>query len=195
MARCTAKSKRSQERCRRAANRGATVCHMHGGSVPRVKLAAARRLADAEAMKALNRLDIRPLDHPVDELLRLGAEFVAVKDVLAAKFTEAKAGDQVLLAEAYGKALDRAHKILVEIQRLDLDTKKVVIEHQKAQLLAQAISMTIADVRMLLYQKLEDASVNPAPIIGELRAAEREIVRKHLLALPLDGPVHVADTS
>jgi hypothetical protein len=32
---CHAKSKRSQERCRRAAMRGMTVCYMHGGKTPR----------------------------------------------------------------------------------------------------------------------------------------------------------------
>ena len=42
--RCTAKSKRSQRRCRRAAIRGGTVCPMHGGGSPKVKLAARDRL-------------------------------------------------------------------------------------------------------------------------------------------------------
>ena len=31
MSQCTAKSKRSKERCRRWALRGKSVCHMHGG--------------------------------------------------------------------------------------------------------------------------------------------------------------------
>jgi hypothetical protein len=34
MSQCTAKSKRSGERCRRAATRGRTVCRMHGGASP-----------------------------------------------------------------------------------------------------------------------------------------------------------------
>ena len=41
---CTAKSKRSQERCRRSAVPGATVCKMHGGAIPAVKAKANLRL-------------------------------------------------------------------------------------------------------------------------------------------------------
>ena len=42
---CTAKSKRSGERCRRAAIRGGSVCMMHGGKSPQVLATARQRLA------------------------------------------------------------------------------------------------------------------------------------------------------
>lgn len=41
---CSAKSKTSGERCRQLAIPGGSVCVVHGGSAPAVKLAAQRRL-------------------------------------------------------------------------------------------------------------------------------------------------------
>ena len=45
----------SGRRCRRSANRGATVCNAHGGAASQVKLAAARREAEAGAVAAFGR--------------------------------------------------------------------------------------------------------------------------------------------
>ena len=44
--RCTAKSSRSQQRCKKAAILGGTVCATHGGSAPQVKRKALERLED-----------------------------------------------------------------------------------------------------------------------------------------------------
>lgn len=43
---CTAKSKQSGQRCRRAAVPGATVCRVHGGGAPQVRRRAQLRLAE-----------------------------------------------------------------------------------------------------------------------------------------------------
>jgi hypothetical protein len=54
---CTATSKQSGERCRRAPIAGGTVCVVHGGSAPAAKMAAQRRLIGMidPAMNALLR--------------------------------------------------------------------------------------------------------------------------------------------
>lgn len=54
--RCTAKSTRSHERCKKAAINGGTVCRSHGGAAPQVKLAAAERLKALQD-PALTRLE------------------------------------------------------------------------------------------------------------------------------------------
>jgi hypothetical protein len=51
--RCTARSKQSGERCKRAAVVGASVCSMHGGKAPRVRYAAQQRVAAAAAVRAV----------------------------------------------------------------------------------------------------------------------------------------------
>ena len=57
MAQCTAVSKQSGEQCKRAPIVGGTVCVVHGGSAPAVKMAAQRRL-------------IAMIDPAMDALLR-----------------------------------------------------------------------------------------------------------------------------
>jgi hypothetical protein len=47
--RCTATSKRSRKRCRRAARRGATTCQYHGASAPQVRAKANERVERAAA--------------------------------------------------------------------------------------------------------------------------------------------------
>lgn len=69
--RCTGTSKRSGKRCARWATPGATVCYYHGGGSPKVKAAAARRVAQAEARRQLdipNHID--PRDALAEELAR-----------------------------------------------------------------------------------------------------------------------------
>jgi hypothetical protein len=51
--RCTARSKQSGERCKRASVVGASVCSMHGGKAPRVRYAAQQRVAAVAAERAV----------------------------------------------------------------------------------------------------------------------------------------------
>lgn len=53
--RCTATSKQSGQRCKRAPIVGGTVCRMHGGAAPQVKQAALARL-QAYQDRAIDRL-------------------------------------------------------------------------------------------------------------------------------------------
>jgi hypothetical protein len=58
LVRCTANLKSTGERCRREAILGATVCRMHGGTIPAVQAAAAARigLTVETAVKELQRI-------------------------------------------------------------------------------------------------------------------------------------------
>lgn len=52
---CTSKAKQTGDRCRRPPVPGGTVCHIHGGGSPKVRAAAARRVAEAEAAELMTR--------------------------------------------------------------------------------------------------------------------------------------------
>lgn len=69
---CTATSKQSGERCRRAPIKGGTVCKIHGGGSSRVQAAADRRLAEVEMQDAVKTLglpvDIDPAKALLDEI-------------------------------------------------------------------------------------------------------------------------------
>ena len=65
---CSAKSKRSGERCRKPATPGSPVCAMHGSKSPRAIVAAERRLAEKLAADLWGgRRDV----HPASALLEL----------------------------------------------------------------------------------------------------------------------------
>lgn len=64
MSQCTAQSKQSGERCKRAASIGTTVCRIHGAASPTVKAKVERDRAEREARLAVElwggRTDIDP---------------------------------------------------------------------------------------------------------------------------------------
>lgn len=69
--RCSAKSKRSGEQCKRWATRGLTVCAMHGGSTKRAKAKAVVVLAEREARRRLAiPTNVDPRDALTEELGR-----------------------------------------------------------------------------------------------------------------------------
>ena len=86
---CTAKSKRSGGRCRRAPTRGARVYYYHGGAVPAVKRAAARRLEEirvrGELGRLLEELELGAADaHPITALTEALTRCRAMTAVLGA---------------------------------------------------------------------------------------------------------------
>jgi hypothetical protein len=95
---CTAKSKQAQRRCRKPAIPGGTVCRMHGGAAPQVKLAAMQRL-EAFQHKAIDRLMqlAEQKEYP-------STAFAAVRDVLDR--TMGKPSERVELTGAGGKPLE-----------------------------------------------------------------------------------------
>src|SRR5208283_4603384 len=115
--RCTATNRRGG-RCGRAPVRGARVCSMHGGKAPQVIAAATGRVVEAGAARQLRAEGYEPTVNPVEELLSLGAEVTALKDVLRARVADLSEPEWVTtsklavqdvraLVRAYERALDR----------------------------------------------------------------------------------------
>ena len=140
MAKCEAKSKRSGERCRVDAVRGETRCYHHlGKSFAIVK---AERDAKAVARRLMpNPEDIRPLEDPLGALNDLAAEALAWKTAVSELVADLKAdiryrsksGEQLRAEVAlFERALDRAAKILVDIGRLDIDSRLASISQEQA---------------------------------------------------------------
>lgn len=66
---CTATVRATGERCKKFAIRGARVCGSHGGRAPQVKRAAAARLAEEEARRAVVTLGLPRVVGPGEALL------------------------------------------------------------------------------------------------------------------------------
>lgn len=103
--RCTATSKRSGQRCKKAAVVGASVCHMHGmgrRGAPQ-RRAAEHRAARLEAHRQAERMvaragvDADPIEHLLDSLYRAAA-LVEVWGAMVAGLDAATA-DEVLRGE------------------------------------------------------------------------------------------------
>jgi hypothetical protein len=130
--RCVATASSTGERCRKAPVRGATVCATHGGSVGRVKAAAARRVAESAALAVWQRHNgdgPAPVD-VVAELARLAAEITAFKDWAGDQLAALSAGDWAAMDPAtaarvalFERSLDRAGRLLTDLARLGLDSR------------------------------------------------------------------------
>jgi hypothetical protein len=69
--------------CRLYPMLGTTVCRSHGGAAPQVKAAAARRVVEAKALRAVQGLGTwQPVTDPLSALADVAGEVLAVKDHL-----------------------------------------------------------------------------------------------------------------
>lgn len=107
--RCTARSKQSGERCKRAAIVGGTVCSMHGGRAPAVAAAAGRRDERSRALEALRSGLAAAYGDEVPDIEPAEAMLQAVRwkhfEVLALRAKVAELDDE---ARVWGKVRDKS---------------------------------------------------------------------------------------
>ena len=176
--RCTATSKQSGQRCKRLASPGCAVCVMHGSRAPQVRAKAAERIVEAEARTLLDRIGHEPVTDPVGALSELAGEVVALKDILGEKVVELrewtysdKPGREDVRAVlgAYERALDRCHRVLEGMTRLDLEARLVRLSEAQADLLERVIEAVITAPELQLSPRF--------------RAMARKVVIRELQAL------------
>jgi hypothetical protein len=160
--RCTAKSKRSQERCRRAAVIGGTVCAMHGGKAPQVKAAAEARDLEQKATVEIDKLlwrglaNATPVKDPVASLERLAGALEQAVDVVGGKVNELghvaggtgltqMRGEVVLLERLLGQL----RQALDAMARLGIAERHVELEQERAQLVTAAFLAALSAITLL----------------------------------------------
>jgi hypothetical protein len=141
--------------CSNYAVTGAAVCAAHGGRIPRVKAAAARRVAEAAARAALApyAADCEPVSDPLSALLKVAGEILQFKSFVAGRVAELDAADwrfSTAVAEQvrgeiqlYERALDRAARVLGEISRLRLEERLVRLSERQGSLIAVAFEQLL----------------------------------------------------
>lgn len=136
--------------CGRPPKRGVPVCPLHGGHAPQVRVKAAQREEEAKARVVLaKRLEsAAPIAHPVQELLDLAAEMKEWKAVLRDRLDEFRLNTvdtlgterEVAVVLLWERALDRYAKLLVDMEKLDLQAQELALDQRRAQL-AQDIAL------------------------------------------------------
>lgn len=149
--RCKATSKQTGERCRQPIGRDfpeIAVCRFHGGSSKKWKAKVIRDRLETEVNNVFRRLDIVPVENPLDELKKLAGQVVAWKDLLAEKVDDLKKqyrydtemGEhirgEVILFE---RSMDRAAHVLGLIAKLNIDERLASIAEDTARQLQNAM--------------------------------------------------------
>ena len=169
---CTA-HRTNGDPCRAWAIRGATVCRVHGGSIPAVRAKAARTLAEAAATRTIRGMPIQPLGNPITALTEVVAEVLTFKTYLAGRVDELsslsafdeKGSEQVrAILGAYERGLDRSATWLTAIARLNLDDRLVRVTEATQAMVLRAI----------------DAALTDAGVAGEARTKAARVAAGHL---------------
>jgi len=146
--RCTAKSKQSGERCKRPASPGSNVCSMHGSRSPQARAKARMRLAEEGARVLLAGVDHDPVTDPVTALAALAGEVLALKDLFATNvdelrdwtYTDRPGREEVhAILAAYERSLDRCHRVLEGMSRLDIEDRLARITERHGELIVQVL--------------------------------------------------------
>jgi hypothetical protein len=171
--------------CRRSAIRGGTVCSVHGGSASQVKLAAARRAAEAQALATYERYggpngSAAAAVNVAAELGRLIGKVTRFTDFAEARI-EALTPDDWQQHDArtaaevgmFLRACTEARKLLRDVARLGLDER--ALEAQERALFArQATGAEAARCVQAILADLDltDAQRAMVPVVVPLRFRE-----------------------
>lgn len=184
---CTAMSKQSGERCKRAPIKGGTVCAMHGGKAPAVAAAAVQRQAVAKADAAIRDLwpglaAQVPMKDPVDLLARAATALEHMADVVGDRVNELGhlgAGKDLTQLRAEVVLLDRLLDKLLKagegLARLGIAERHVELEQERAQMVTAAfltalgvVSLVPADRDLVVRTFLEQ--LGGSSVAGEVEA-------------------------
>ena len=154
--RCGAKA--SKGPCKRVAGAGTDHlgvgrCSRHGGSTITHRQGAKAELVRREASKILRAEGYEPDFEPVEELLSLGAEVVAFKDILRRKVSvledwthesDLGAEDIKAIVSTYERACDRTERVAANMLKLGLKDRKTKLEETQSKLFANAFMEALA---------------------------------------------------
>jgi hypothetical protein len=140
---CTARSKRTGQRCKRAPIIGGTTCWLHGGAAPQVQRRAAERVAEARALATFEHYSPNERSpEPVDVLAELavlvrevtGFKNFAADRLRALTADDWRVSDAGIAAEValFERAADRAGRLLVDVSRLGIEDLERRASSQRA---------------------------------------------------------------
>ena len=171
---CSATSKRSGKRCRRAATPGANVCYMHGAAAPQVKAKAAERVADEQARAVLTRLGMPVPTDPIRALRDLLDESNGNVAALRSQLLDLGPGlPQDPFLRLYDAERDRLHRVAKDSAAIDLDERRLRIDGATARLVMSTFEAVLA--RAELGLDVEHRELFKQLFVEELRGAKDRV--------------------
>jgi hypothetical protein len=133
--------------------------------------------ARASARAILGRNDAQSVEDPIRELADLAGEIIALKDILADKVNELQSWttedtfdhEEIrAVLGAYERALERCHRLLVDMAKLDLDTRLVRLSEAQADMLQKVIEGVFGSPELGLTKQQRE--VARGVVVRELHA-------------------------
>ena len=137
-------------------------------------------IAEHQARKALARLDVPPVDNPLEALGKVAGEVIAWKDVLADRVNEltslrysTESGEQ-LRAEVvlWERALDRCERFLSAMARHNVDERIAALNEEIARRQGAVIAEFVSRVLARLELTAEQKALVPAVVREECRVEQ-----------------------
>jgi hypothetical protein len=164
-------------------HKGYGRCRKHLGNSPNVARAAERERVEQEVRAELARLDVAPVDNPLEELQRLAGRVLAWEEVIGEKVNELTAirytdehGAEQLRAEValLERAMDRCERVLVAMARLNIDERLARVTARQASLVNDVLKGALDDlgidrseeeVRKVMARRLRLVAAQERPVI------------------------------
>lgn len=136
-------------------HKGYGRCRKHLGNAPTVAKAAERERLEDRARAELARLDVTPVDNPLEELQKLAGRVLAWEEVIGGLVNglsgiryESEHGGEQLRAEValLERAMDRCERVLVAMARLNIDERLVRVTERQGSLLVEAVKGALDDL-------------------------------------------------
>lgn len=167
-------SKRNGDPCGNQAVTGALVCRMHGGVLPVVKKAAAKRLVEESVRREIASLrDIAPMAGIGDvyaDLLETAAVAQRWRRLLQDRvsylnnlgYSTLESGEQIRAdVQLFERSLERCAKIGEMLARLNLDERKQAVDERLAAQLGLAIQAILGELDLTEVQQAKATTVVP----------------------------------
>lgn len=139
---CTARSKQSQQRCKRLVV-GGGVCVMHGGAAPQVKAARLQRVAIAQAARFNGPVPVSGSQALLDELARTNGQVRALEDTLGLE--QYLPSQEHSLVQRFMAERGHLKQVAEAVVRLDVDGRlEHIAQQQGAQFVETVREITLA---------------------------------------------------
>lgn len=167
--------------CKNPPVNGTAVCRNHGGTTIQARRTATVRIEESRAREMLARLERpAPIEHPVYELLDLAAETREWQRIMRERMSELSTMSQTdehgvdrerALVLLYERSLDKSAKLLVDMAKLDLQTRALALQQRTAQAVMDGV------VKALHRAGLGDHEIEVrdelAQVLREMRGDDR----------------------